>query len=59
MGAIMRLLLATGIGAIMFPLLMILADGGLNFFADGFFSLMGFAALTLWIFDYMTYLMAT
>ncbi len=59
MGAVMRLLLATGIGAIVFPILIMLADSGMNFFAEGFFSLMGFAALTLWIFDYMTYIMAT
>ncbi len=59
MGWITRLLLATGIGAIVFPLLGILAEAGMNIFSEGFFSWMGFFALTLWIFDYMTYLMAT
>ncbi|HLC79761.1 MAG TPA: hypothetical protein VJG83_05065 [archaeon] len=59
MGAVTRGMISIGIGVFLFSILLVLADNGVNFFAAGFFSLVGFIAFTLWIFDYMTYFLAT
>ena len=59
MGFFTRIALAIGLGAMLFAIIMTLSVSGVNFFADSFYTTAGFIAFVLWIFDYLTYFMAT
>lgn len=58
MGTITRFLLATGTGSALYTLAIAFSDS-IDFFAPDFYTMLGFAAFVLWIFDYFTYFMAT
>lgn len=59
MALISRVLLSIGLGLALFSAFVAIVPLGIKLFSDSMFSLLGLFMLMLYIFDYLTYFLAT